>query len=126
MAPYFPVVQSSGMGKTKLLFELCKLLRSNNTCNCNMILCCDGEVDVNAKVFDTTIIFSNTTRLEDIRQKLNDLVQNTTSEYLLLVFDEAHHVLANDGFCFRCIRWWLWEIRVKKQWPFSLEHTPSW
>jgi hypothetical protein len=113
MAPYFPVVQSSGMGKTKLLFELCKLLRSDKTCSCNMILCCDATIKVNAEVFDTKFNVLKNKNLENIRKTLNDLVHNNTSEYLLLVFDEAHHLLANDGFCFRSIRWWLREIRNK-------------
>jgi hypothetical protein len=43
MAPYFPVIQSSGMGKTKLLYELRKELNENSDTHCH--LCLPGKVE---------------------------------------------------------------------------------
>ena len=45
MAPYFPMIQSSGSGKTKLLHEIWQQYQRNKKRNCIMLICRNGNGD---------------------------------------------------------------------------------
>jgi hypothetical protein len=133
MAPYFPLVQSSGMGKTKLLFEFreyVEQLQPNKDmttpteskkpktlkqffedCECKTILCLNGISDTDDKV---RLVFSAQLKIpplimdrRPICATLDQILENCKTSKLVLLFDESQHLLANDGFYFRCVRWWL-------------------
>jgi hypothetical protein len=125
IAPYFPLVQSSGMGKTKLLYELRNLLLQSGEYSCEMILCRDGEIQLNSgdNVFSQSIDFNQKMKDGDPRLKryelvgkaLDEIVESCVASKVVLLFDEAQHLLADSGFFFRCIRWWLRKKSQKKQ-----------
>jgi hypothetical protein len=127
MAPYFPMVQSSGMGKTKLLFELRARLQKSGEYGCAMILCRDGEMPLKSgdDVFSQSIDFKE--KIKDgklhyqkeyisVGLALDSIMETfVASKKMVLLFDEAQHLLADRGFVFRCIRWWLRKKRPNQQ-----------
>ena len=117
MAPYFPLIQSSGTGKTKLLHE-CKTMFDNDhesNVHCELILCHHGEVthlawgsDIFSQTLDVKTIGTTQDDRETLWKKLDDFVKNGGKEKVILLFDESQHLINNgDGFHFRSIRWWL-------------------
>jgi hypothetical protein len=156
MAPYFPCVQSSGMGKTKLLSEAHRQFmkggeKNNETkddtknqkrkkgdddgsliqkTSSALILCRlnspvhDDKPDIYTHVLVVPQELTDDTR-NYICEKLNTILAeilskeqttattaNTPTESVAkskVVFfvDEAQHLLTNDAFGFRCVRWWL-------------------
>jgi hypothetical protein len=111
MAPYFPIVQSSGMGKTKLLYEYKQ--RSKDTA-CRLIRCVN-VLKSNEKETDT--FDSLLAPPEDVDhgarkwlfawmdQELETVPDGTRK--VVFMFDEAQHLMINDGYPFRVIRWWI-------------------
>jgi hypothetical protein len=123
MAPYFPLVQSSGMGKTKLLYEYQK--KSKNDIESKLILCqldssSDNKNDMPDKKYDIYdhnffVPSGETEEVRDITtQKLAKIVQSINSKKVVLCFDESQALLESDAFSFRCIRWWL-RLQHEKQ-----------
>ena len=128
IAPYFPIVQSSGMGKSKLLYEpRAKSKKSSNDHNyyCATILCGPIEIDKESSIekvyshqidFDKDYSSSNDDKEDEkvykkLCNKLQEICQSKKQKIVLL-FDEAQNLLDNDGLIFRRIRWWL---RMKNQ-----------
>ncbi len=124
IAPYFSLVQSSGTGKTKLLWELRELINNDDNNDrfgeyeCKTILCVDtipketlGDAD---SIFSTCLQVDPGER-EETRRKifaaLNDMFQDCKKEKVVFLFDESQHLLQSDAFGFRCVRWWLRFIR---------------
>jgi hypothetical protein len=110
MAPYFPLIQSSGAGKTKLMHEYKKLMKDNADVHVELILCNDG-VAPKMNIFSQTLDLRQFEINEEGQGKLcshmNDLVKREKKTVVLL-FDESQHLTSNsDGWHFRCIRWWL-------------------
>ena len=117
MAPYFPLIQSSGTGKTKLLHEYKMMCENDNQSNihCELILCHHGEganMPLGSGTFSVTLDVNTigTTQYgrEILWQKLDDFVKKAEKKKVVLLFDESQHLINNgDGFHFRSIRWWL-------------------
>jgi hypothetical protein len=114
LAPYICVVQSSGMGKTKLLYELRKRIDPQPDWACKLCLCLNGvraEFEGNDPydgVFKARELAGK--GLVDVRKVLDSLVP-VDVQNVVLMFDEAQILLPNDAFLFRCIRSWLTEKR---------------
>lgn len=115
IAPYFPIIQSSGMGKTKLLYEF----KKQNKDKAVLLLLCTQEGDSytnpsGGSIFDHVLqapkAATNDARISFVK-KLEDyavkVADKTKKKEVVLLFDEAQHLLNNDGFPFRCIRGWL-------------------
>jgi AAA domain len=118
-APLLPMIQSSGVGKTKLMFEFREKEKNNSNRRTLLILCANGKYDGDpaTTIYDNILSvpqgISADTRVDTL-EKLEDFKKaamvdhlDTSNRQVLLLFDEAQHLLDNDGFAFRCIRWWL-------------------
>ena len=126
IAPYFPLVQSSGMGKTRLFVEYKRMLEGAETkenFKCWTILCVDAGVPENdwKQYFDNVLIFKEEEKndVQEIFDKMNCLVGNVPAKTkLVLLFDEAHALMTGiDGnkvknLVFRAIRWWLRQVHA--------------
>jgi hypothetical protein len=163
MAPYFPLVQSSGMGKTKLLHEAHQSFvndspSSNETkdgsthtkkkakindddddddmpiiekVSSAFILCRQKShtpqndmPNIYTEMLQVPQAASQGTR-DQICEQLNQLLGKlqeqptattatspttervVTKRKVVFFVDEAQHLLSNDAFGFRCVRWWL-------------------
>jgi hypothetical protein len=116
-APLLPMIQSSGVGKTKLMFEFREQEKNNSNRLTLLILCVNGEYpDTGESIYDHILsVPDGITRskilgeLETLtqRDRTAAMVDNPRAKEVLLLFDEAQHLLDKDGFAFRCIRWWL-------------------
>jgi hypothetical protein len=124
MAPYFALVQSSGMGKTKLLWELRESIIKDKLnqyadVDCKTILCGDGPPDPKKPALFSDYLEAN--RFEgdkyrlELTKVLDDNLRSSKKNKVIFLFDEAQHLLEHDGFAFRCVRWWLRFIRPDKQ-----------
>ena len=124
MAPYFPLIQSSGMGKTKLLVEFRNHL-DKSAYSCHIILCKQKGSQKKQKkeeVFDRDLFIdeiSDETRI-DIIKKLQSLVDSEKGKKVVLLFDESQNLLQDDGFACRVIRWWLKEIDGKDRYVVAV------
>ncbi|CAJ1956835.1 unnamed protein product [Cylindrotheca closterium] len=117
MAPYFPLIQSSGAGKTKLLHESQCSMANDTDVHVRLILCTNGDppemLSQNCSIFSETLDVSQFQVGEDGQRKLSEkmatLVEtNDNKKKVVLLFDESQHLTSNsDGWHFRCIRWWL-------------------
>jgi hypothetical protein len=121
VAPYFPIIQSSGMGKTKLLYELSYALNNRKDTSC--YLCLSGAIDIaqddrttltNAtKVFSHTLDFRNVVAdrsgnpnrtmaaqareaAENVMQYLDKIFLSCSTKRLVLLFDEAQVLLTKN------------------------------
>jgi hypothetical protein len=124
MAPYFPLVQSSGMGKTKLLWELRESINKNQfdqfaDFDCKTILCGTGPPDPNKRALFSDFLEANRSEGDMYRtaltRVLEDNLQSSKKKKVIFLFDETQHLLKDDGFAFRCVRWWLRLERPEKQ-----------
>ena len=125
LAPYFPLLQSSGMGKTKLIYEYKKHVNEmKGEKKCLMILCEKSEKNWNKRrknqdsIFDEALVVSGNVSHEE-REKiignLNTFLEKNINEEVVMLFDEAGALLENNAFPFRCIRWWLRLKNLKKK-----------
>ncbi|KAG7339412.1 hypothetical protein IV203_025411 [Nitzschia inconspicua] len=138
VAPYFCLIQSSGMGKTKLLYEY-RNNYSTNDFESKVILVCDIRPDAtDERVFDDHFVV---TLLEGADASSSDLVTKRKKEaqvifrrpdtmvdsklnwkqntpFRVLLFDEAQLLLKEEfgmkAFQFRCVRLWLRKMREHK------------
>jgi len=132
-APYFCVVQSSGMGKTKIIYEGCKRLQKDKGWSCFIVLpsalkdsktLTDGEVfshrlRLEASKKANTAMDATTAALEKLTTFYEGLVEASNlgdnEKPVFLCFDEAQVYLKSQSFegaehsafLFRCIRLWL-------------------
>ena len=123
MAPYFPLIQSSGTGKTKLLHECKKMFDNDHESNvhCELILCHHGEVthlawgsDIFSKTLDVKTIGTAKYDREILWKKLDGFVEKARTKKVVLLFDESQNLINNgDGFHFRSVRWWLRKERTE-------------
>jgi hypothetical protein len=112
--PYFPFVQSSGMGKTKLLYDLSRVMNNGNDTTC--YLCLSGAIDVDrhdwkpkneAEIFYPKLDFRTVTTVEgngnltkitqkaaeSVMRRLDELFLSCSQKRLVLLFDEAQVLL---------------------------------
>ena len=118
MAPYFPLIQSSGTGKTKLMFEYKQEMLGNDNIHCALILCHDGNCtnmtgekeSIFTDYLDVSKYSANDEGRTQLGKLLNDLVETKKKKVknVVLLFDESQHLIrTSDGWHFRMIRWWL-------------------
>jgi hypothetical protein len=131
VAPYFPFIQSSGMGKTKLLYELRKMLNKEEDTTC--YLCLSGDIYIDqedwepknkTRVFNHIFNFQNQFEMthrydeknaenvaKNILQHLDNCFRGFKLKRLVLLFDEAHVLLEKhfeiEAFVLQCITLWL-------------------
>jgi hypothetical protein len=124
MAPYFPLVQSSGMGKTKLLWELRESINNNKLgqfadFDCKTILCGVGPPDPKKRRLFSDYLEANRFEGDTYRRALTNVLDDnlhaSKKNKVIFLFDETQHLLQYDGFAFRCVRWWLRLVRPEKQ-----------
>jgi hypothetical protein len=113
-APYFPIIQSSGMGKTKLLFEFKNAQEKEpKKYKAILILCNESGGEVPKQSIYDEILKVPTGKMESDRDYIRDQLLSWKMAYkhkkLVLLFDEAHFLLKENGFPFRCVRHWLCE-----------------
>jgi hypothetical protein len=113
LAPYFPLIQSSGMGKSKLIREAETYFNGlEDTVAIHFV--CVEEKNLSA---DSRMVFfphlkdSSDKSLDEMRSKLNDYVSVKGKSKFVLFFDEAQGLTGNEGLAFRAIRWWLRAVR---------------
>jgi hypothetical protein len=127
VAPYFPLVQSSGMGKTKLLWELRRSVDENRDdddkftgYSCKTIVCTDvpptsdRDPIFSAFLKAPKFVADDQARI-DICDTLNQILATCEEDKVILLFDETQHLLSLDGFPFRCVLCWLRLRNRKKQ-----------
>jgi hypothetical protein len=114
MAPYFALIQSSGMGKTKLFFEFNNICESNKEIECKIVLCTNSNFLEYYPPFIREVLlvsFRSPSSAAAIRyaivDRMKDLIEKCKKGKLVLLFDESQFLLEDHGFVFRCIRWWL-------------------
>jgi hypothetical protein len=117
IGPYFPLIQSSGMGKTRLLMELRNLFEQSKVgqrkeeeqYDCFTILC-EKQNDtyvVEKGYYDGTISLRDE-YCSEFLYHIYPLVEKAATKRIVLLFDEAHNLLEyKDGYAFRRIRWYL-------------------
>lgn len=131
LAPYVAIIQSSGMGKTKLLYEFLK--ENHKKMNVRLLLCTTTPADASTqhrdKVHEDFLIPQEppseesrklfTSRLEAIVTKCN-----CKQDKIVFLVDEAQHLVKQqqrnyeeyeEGFYFRCFRNWLRTDRPDKK-----------
>ena len=97
IAPYFPLIQSSGMGKTKLLYEACLEYRNPARATRAFLLDCSAESSKtvgNLQILALTL--KVTVSLKSIHDFLNGLISNVEEKKIVLFFDEAQHLIHDE------------------------------
>ena len=121
VAPYFALVQSSGMGKTKLFTEYRKQCNGRKDYVCITILCVKAALDKEKreKYFDKQLRSDANTddSTHMVCTELDDMIKSYKDDKIVLLFDEAQGLMHgkqgdNDrNLMFRSIRWWLRQKR---------------
>lgn len=135
-APYLCFVQSSGMGKTKIMYELCKLYKKENDI-CGLLVLCRpkkrGQEGVKEEeIFDHFISLGDDGHrnqdFEEIREEIFTELDKLLApredgkalpKQIVLFFDEAHYLLGKgyyqqgeksmsmEAMIFRIVRLWI-------------------
>jgi hypothetical protein len=93
-APYKPVIQSSGTGKTKILREFCRRLTATETIHCVFISCLPRDA-VRALKPNTYDLYldTNSNLLDSLTALLTNIgKKDSPPSKILLVFDEAQQL----------------------------------
>ncbi|KAG7339796.1 type III restriction enzyme [Nitzschia inconspicua] len=141
VAPYFCLIQSSGMGKTKLLYEYRKNYSHKNFFESKLLLVSKVQTDpMNEKVYDakyeallskdaktksSNLEVNRKTEAQLIFHRLDTLVnyglkwdKKKKSRFRVLLFDEAHLLLKEEfgmkAFQLCCICVWLRKMQQHK------------
>ena len=130
LAPYFSLIQSSGMGKTRLFVECRARLGGFKDVCCKTILCTPipvksedyFDLEIDAKGLQTLQGDDKALlqKVNDIIDKLNTLIESTEEKFVVMLFDEAQGLMVGTdtegirSLPFRRIRWWLRERRNKE------------
>lgn len=124
LAPYFALVQSSGMGKTKLFLEL-RNQTKNSDIQCMTILCVDAGLPKDVEwrfynhVLDIDVKPVGRALVETVWKKMDIILKDCKCTKIVLLFDEAQglmrgtDVYGKGSLVFRAIRWWLRQKRTK-------------
>lgn len=90
IAPYFPIVQSSGMGKTKIMVEYRnQIMKKSKSQRSVVIILCTSSYAAsteNSNVYDGTLKIDDDDRTNDISSQLDELVNNSTGKCQEVVF----------------------------------------
>ena len=113
-APYFSLVQSSGMGKTKLFQEFRDRYNQQEGHHCQTILCLDVHLssETRQKFFDHQLVQTTDTIVETVFERMDKMIRGLSGKVVLL-FDEAQGLMegvdaeGKGSLVFRAIRWWL-------------------
>ena len=141
LAPYFSLIQSSGMGKTRLFVECRARLGGLKDVCCKTILCTPIPVK-SEEYFDLEIDAKGLQTLQgddkalqekvnDVVGKLNTLIQHTEEKFIVMLFDEAQGLMVgtdiegNRSLLFQRIRWLLRERRKKEVVAVFAGTTPN-
>ena len=136
LAPYIALIQSSGMGKTKLFTEFRDMFNLTTVDHhhqeqqqqqqaCKTILCVDAKLskEDEEKYFDHRLLVEDWKAndiVDAVWQNLNTILDKsgvTSGGKLVLLFDEAQGLMHGvdihykPSYVFRAIRWWLREQR---------------
>jgi hypothetical protein len=115
-SPTFPMIQSNGMGKTKLLFEYKKSQNNNPERKVLLIRCVTQGSSYDSPgetIYDGVLQIAPWNDRDYVLGQLEEFIQgssvgkSTSWRQIVLLFDEAQHLTAEDGFQLRAIRWWL-------------------
>ena len=137
LAPYICFVQSSGMGKTKIIFELKKSYeRAKEPITAKLVLCrVPKEGDEGTKereIFDKFLDCSGSASTKKFKEHvrewfaiLDEVVAGVQTQKIVVLFDEAHYLLHAQkakesikdmqAFYFRLIRLWIRKKRPNQQ-----------
>jgi len=126
LAPYLPVIQSSGMGKTKLLYELRQHLNTTDrTIHVALILNSSGELEGDQKeTYDEAVELEECMKREpdpelkyrEVEKEMEHLCRLSGGKPTILLFDEAQNLLVGkDNHLFNCIQWWLCKKQKRPQ-----------
>ena len=118
VAPYFPLIQSSGTGKTLLLHQYRKRQNlTNNAIQCELFLCLDVKKELKVhKQFNVNNY--NVPQRDEVWKYLDRLLNGKGKKQankFVLLFDEAQTLLKNDARYFRYLRGWLRQKRFRQQ-----------
>jgi hypothetical protein len=88
---------------------------NNVALTCRLILCVNGEAFMSELVFPDTLQAPDEPSDRTRRSLCNSLDEflPTANGNVILPFDEAQLLLENDGWAFRCVRWWLTRERTQ-------------
>jgi hypothetical protein len=125
MAPYFAIVQSSGMGKTKLFTEYRKRTKASEGKICvKTILCVDArlQVTIEREFFDHRFVpqQDSSNIVDEVWDFLDSITEKDGPDNCVLLFDDAQGLMTPKGshegsnLGFRAIRWWLRMARKKR------------
>ena len=127
-APWFPIVQSSGTGKTRLLFDYKRRSKKENENRRVYVVSCIPPTDEKSKElkakYDYYLDGLNVGLEDEIAakkslranfvQQLMDLTgiksvapEQRAPDEVVLLLDEAQGLTNNKGFLLRCLRWFL-------------------
>jgi hypothetical protein len=121
IAPYFPLIQSSGTGKTFLLYNLKKTIDRQDKTQWHGVICkllvCGGENDPGSPIHEFLNVedFKNDKKVDAVKVNLclDKLIKDCDEKKIVLLFDEAQHLLEDDNaLLFRMVRWWLRIVRT--------------
>ncbi|KAG7372932.1 hypothetical protein IV203_033656 [Nitzschia inconspicua] len=149
VAPYFCLIQSSGMGKTKLLYEYRKAY-SNKNFESKLILVGKVQTDpMNESVYDAkyaalppkdaeskpdNLDEQRNEEAQKIYHRLDTMVTSVlkwekNTPFRVLLFDEAQFLLKEEfgmeAFQFRCVRLWLRQKQKKHKYVAVFTGTNS-
>ena len=107
------------MGKTKLLHELHKRYQdgkgSREGYKSIFVICRTGTSFSAPTNYGETLACPEGTERKHrdlVPNQLDLMIKKTSGPKIILLVDEAQHLLQQFGFGFRCFRWW---IRVKRR-----------
>ena len=116
LAPYFALVQSSGMGKTKLFKEFRDRYGQHEGQHCKTILCLDAHLsqEKQKQFFDHYLVkvTDNDDIVDAVFARMDSIIRGL-SDKVVLLFDEAQGLMegvdiqGKGSLVFRAIRWWL-------------------
>ncbi|CAB9505287.1 expressed unknown protein [Seminavis robusta] len=118
LSPYFPLIQSSGMGKTKLLYELKQYFTlDDKSYHVVLVLCSSGELEGDmSQTYNEAVEMEECMKREpdpkmkyrEVEKELEQLCKRHNNKPTVLLFDEAQNILVGkDNHLFNCIQWWL-------------------
>ena len=61
------------------------------------------------------VVLSNEDRQNDLIAQLDEIVASSEKNDVVLLVDEAQHLVKDNAFLFRCFRWWLRQKRKDKK-----------
>ena len=121
ISPSFAMIQSSGMGKTKLMKEYKTRFSHIHNCTALLLLCTEGTNNVPANIlhhFDGILDVKSSEKRENILQQLDSLIPNSimkSKSKVLLLVDEAQLLTQKDPGLYDAVRWWLRQVRSTPQ-----------